>query len=162
MRNVTSLCLLTFPKTLTQARFLCIFMTVKKSIRISVSILLSAIILLSGSGLIIGKMTCLKSGHEFFSAKQAKDCCGDESTQTSLKGKCCDLKNIAFQSQNFVSQNYTHLKTNFASLVDFQFSNLKTFELQISNNKEALLFNPDPPLSRNNSNPLSLLGVFRI
>src|SRR4051812_7948527 len=89
-----------------------------KFVRISTSLLLSLIILLSGSGLIIGKMVCLKSGHVLISANEAKDCCKDEKGKTEFNDQCCDISNFSFQHQQFIGQNQLVVKaSNLSSVV---------------------------------------------
>src|ERR1700754_5160971 len=83
-----------------------------KAVRIATSLLLSLFILVSGSGLIIGKMTCLKSGYVQISVNEAKDCCGDEKTATEFADQCCAISNLAFQQQQFVGQNQLLIKAS--------------------------------------------------
>jgi hypothetical protein len=84
----------------------------KQFSRIATSLLLSLFILVSGSGLIIGKMVCLKSGYVQISANEVKDCCDEEGTATEFTDQCCAISNLTFQQQQFVGQNPLLIKAS--------------------------------------------------
>lgn len=132
-----------------------------KLIHICISIFLSTIILFSGSGLIVGKMVCLKSGYELISLEQAKECCDDDSNETRIDDRCCDISNFVFHPNIFISENKLSIKTITPIHFDF-FSNF--FQDQISfgesiKNKTLL---PDPLLSSRPSIDQSFFCIFRI
>lgn len=107
-------------------------------------------------------MVCLKSGHEIISLNEAKDCCVDESDAASVKGQCCDIKNISIHSQNFIPQNTTHLKTNFAFTINAITPSHQSFQFLLSASSTKKFVASDPPGFADHSNSLSLLGIFRI
>ncbi len=94
------------------------FVKMSKAFRISVSLLLSCLILVSGSGLIIGKMVCLRSGHTVIvpqkmedCCKTADDCCEEETApEFAFEGECCDVKNLAFEAFDFTPVSDISLK----------------------------------------------------
>jgi hypothetical protein len=57
----------------------------KRAFRTGTSLLLSLLILVSGSGLVIGKMEYLHSGYVKILAKEAKDCRCDEKGKLEFK-----------------------------------------------------------------------------
>ena len=125
------------------------------------SILLSTLILFTGSGLIVGKMVCLKSGYELISLEQAKDCCDDNSNKSKIDSRCCDISNFVFHPNIFISENKLSIKTITPIHFDF-FSNF--FQDPISywetiNNKTPL---PDPLSSSRPSIDQSFFCIFRI
>ncbi len=119
------------------------------------------IILVSGSGLVIGKMVCLKSGVVLLSTTEAKDCCKDESGKTEFKGQCCDLNNLTFQHHQFVSQNQVQIKcSQISSPILYQ--ELLFSVPKFSNSKFKSTKYQDPPDLLSANSQLSLLGTFRI
>jgi hypothetical protein len=134
---------------------------VKKPLRISISIFLSALILLSGSGLVIGKMICLKSKHQIIFASEAKECCGKESATTSFHSKCCDVTNIAFHQNNFVPANHLSLKSTSTVITTFLPVNITSLSFCAVSEQQFSLYKNPPPGSGPSSS-LPLLGVFRI
>lgn len=98
-----------------------------KVVHICTSILLSTLILFTGSGLIVGKMVCLKSGYELISLEQAKDCCDDDSNKSKIDSRCCDISNFVFHPNIFISENKLSIKTITPIHFDF-FSNF--FKIQ--------------------------------
>lgn len=132
-----------------------------KFVRISTSLLLSLFILVSGSGLIIGKMVCLKSGYVQISANEVKDCCDDETLTFQYNDQCCDISNFAFEQQQFVGQDQLLLKASHVSslivLPDFLVFSATNFVYPSSN------FSPSgSPDLICGSDALPLLGVFRV
>jgi hypothetical protein len=135
---------------------------VKKALHISLSILLSTIILVSGSGLTIGKMVCLKSGHKIISAKEAKDCCTDGINTASIKDQCCDVSNFNFHPNNFlVSGNFT-LKSPAAVQLFLSAENFQSALISAISPQAIFASNDPPSLDRNSSISLPFSGVFRI
>jgi hypothetical protein len=132
-----------------------------KLVRISTSLLLSFIILVGGSGLIIGKMVCLKSGHVLISANEAKDCCKDEKGKTEFNDQCCDISNFSFQHQQFVGQNQLVVKASSVSsailLPEFLVSSATDLH-----STSQFSFPSDPPELIPGSQALPLLCIFRI
>lgn len=81
-----------------------------KVFRITVSLLLSAFILLGGSGLVIGKMVCFKSGHTVFGTGEMKDCCDRPGEEFAFQDQCCDISNLSFTQEHFEPQPNPVLK----------------------------------------------------
>ncbi|MEO5645391.1 MAG: hypothetical protein ABIQ40_06945 [Bacteroidia bacterium] len=132
-----------------------------KIVRISTSLFLSLFILVSGSGLIIGKMVCLKSGYVQIAANEVKDCCNDQAKAVQFKDQCCDINNVAFQQQQFVGQNQLVVKASDVSsiivLPDFLIFSTANFV------STGTHFSPsDPPDLISGSSALPLLCVFRV
>ena len=69
-----------------------------------ISILLGILILLSGSGISLAKMVCLKSGYVSISLTTPDDCCGEEgcSDETVIDEKCCDISNVSIEVLQYV------------------------------------------------------------
>ena len=133
----------------------------KQFTRISTSLLLSLFILVSGSGLIIGKMVCLKSGYVQISVNEVKDCCDDHEIKNEFAGQCCAISNLAFQQQQFVGQDQLLIKASDASslvmLPEFLAFTTANF------NSSLHYFSPsNPPDLVSGSAALPLLGVFRV
>lgn len=132
-----------------------------KFIRISTSLLLSILILVSGSGLVIGRMVCLKSGYVQIAANEVKDCCDDENITTEFADQCCAISNVAFHQQHFISQNQLLIKaSDVSSLVMLpEFLTFAAVNFDLSQH----YFSPsDPPDFLSGSGALPLLGVFRV
>lgn len=137
------------------------FTPMNKFVRISTSLLLSLFILVSGSGLIIGKMVCLKSGYVQIAANEVKDCCNDDALTFQYKDKCCDISNVGFQQQQFVGQGQLLLKTSDVSslivLPEFLVFSVSNFV------SPTTQFSPSgPPDLISGSAALPVLGVFRV
>jgi hypothetical protein len=133
-----------------------------KVVRISTSLLLSLFILVSGSGLIIGKMVCLKSGYVHISANEVKDCCDDEEEiKTEFTDHCCDISSLAFQQQQFVGQNQLLVKssdvTSLIVLPEFLAFTTANF-----NSSQHCFSSSNPPDLLSGAAALPLLGVFRV
>ncbi|CAN5316304.1 hypothetical protein BH09BAC5_BH09BAC5_11160 [soil metagenome] len=132
-----------------------------KLVRISTSLLLSLLILVSGSGLIIGKMVCLKSGMVIISANEAKDCCEKEDGKSAIKDNCCAINNITFQQQHFVGQNQLVVNSS-AFSIPVSVPEYISPILQNNYFSSHLLFTSDPPELISGSSALPLLCVFRV
>jgi hypothetical protein len=132
-----------------------------KFVRISTSLLLSLFILVSGSGLIIGKMVCLKSGYVQISANEVKDCCDDEEIATEFTDKCCAISNFAFHQQQFVAQDQLLIKASDASslilLPEFQ-----TFITTKAGFSQNYFSSSNPPGMVTGAAALPVLCVFRV
>lgn len=133
----------------------------KQFARISTSLLLSLFILVSGSGLIIGKMVCLKSGYVQISANEVKDCCDHEEIKTEFSDQCCAISNLAFQQQQFVGQNQLLIKaSDVPSLVVLP--EFLVFTTANFNSAQHYFSSSIPPDLITGSAALPLLGVFRV
>ena len=137
------------------------FTSMNKIVRISTSLLLSLLILVSGSGLIIGKMVCLKSGYVQISANEAKDCCTDEELQTQFNDQCCAISNFSFQQQQFVGQDQLLLKSpgNFSLIALPEFLSFQTSSFHFPSQHHCF---SNPPELLSGSSALPLLCVFRV
>lgn len=62
----------------------------------TISIFLGILILVTGSGVSLAKMVCLKSGYTQFSLNEPDDCCphADEVPAISFEEKCCDISSM--------------------------------------------------------------------
>lgn len=131
-----------------------------RTIRITVSLLLSAFILLGGSGLIIGKMVCLKSGHTVFAAREMKDCCDKEDSGFTISDQCCDISHVSFQQNDFLHENQIMLKA--APVISIPFSASLISFCRNTNIQSLTICNSDVPPDLLNSSPQSFLRIFRI
>lgn len=127
--------------------------------RIGLSILLSALILLSGSGMAFGKMTCVKSGHTKYALGELSDCCGKEE-QAKLHAPCCEIHHVVFAQNHFVPEGAAVIKAAFPVKV---FTG--TFAL-VAVPEQHFTFcdgsTTDPPLLPQEQSPQSFFSVFRI
>lgn|GEM_PF-2743279 len=94
---------------------------VKRTLHISLSILLSALVLLSGSGIVFGKMVC--AGDDCCAVvdyKAVEDCCGgdEHEQQAQTRFECCDILNIDLSTDNYFGTQFV-----------FDASQLATFEV---------------------------------
>ncbi len=62
----------------------------------SVSIFLGILILITGSGISLAKMVCLKSGYTSITLTTPDDCCGESEhpEDSVIEEKCCDISNV--------------------------------------------------------------------
>lgn len=93
-----------------------------------VTILLSALILLGGSGISLAKMVCLKSGYTEITLNTPDECCAHEHEHApvTIEEKCCDISNMSVDLENFITSNYSQIiKTDYwlpvAFLINFDF-----------------------------------------
>lgn len=131
-----------------------------KTIRIFISFLLSAFILLGGSGLIIGKMVCLKSGHTVFAAKEMKDCCDLPESGYSFNDRCCDISSASFVQGDFVHTNHTLVKASAAYSICL-FAN-HTPELAANLQQQIFISDVEIPPGRYGESAQVFLSTFRI
>ena len=127
--------------------------------RIGLSILLSALILLSGSGMAFGKMTCVKSGHTKYALGELSDCCGKEE-QAKLHAPCCEIHHVVFAQHHFVPEGEAVVKAAFPVKVFTGAIAIVTVpeqSLVVRDNN-----NTDPPLLPQEQSPQSFFSIFRI
>jgi hypothetical protein len=80
-------------------------------LRHTLTFLLAAIMLVSGSGIVLGKMICLKTGREIVKINSAVDsCCTDEEQETEFEKACCTFINYSIATDNFVQSSLLLLK----------------------------------------------------
>jgi hypothetical protein len=132
----------------------------KRAFRTGTSLLLSLLILVSGSGLVIGKMICLHSGHVIFSASEAKDCCKDENEKPAFKKQCCAISNISFTQNHFETRTTVVVKPVLTSSPALFSEN--NFSVRYLSAYPGKINSRPPPDLFTGSSSLSLLGVFRI
>jgi hypothetical protein len=137
------------------------FTSMNKFVRISTSLLLSLFILVSGSGLIIGKMVCLKSGYVQISANEVKDCCDNGKIATEFNDQCCAINNLAFQQQHFLGQDQLLIKASdvSSSLLLPEFQTFITTKTGFSQNYFS---SSNPPGIITGVAALPMLCVFRV
>jgi hypothetical protein len=81
-----------------------------KGLRLTIITVLSAFILLGGSGLVLCKMVCMKSGMTMISVQYENDCCEDESEEPSFEESCCDVELVYFLQSDFISTQINSVK----------------------------------------------------
>lgn len=131
-----------------------------KALRISVSLLLSVFILLGGTGMVIGKMVCLRSGFTKYDVKTLKACCEKEERGAVVRGNCCDISQVSFHQGNFIPENSTSFKAPLpVAIISATISPLLSgISLTVSPEKLTL---HDPLIPPGHSSQ-SFLRVFRI
>lgn len=72
------------------------FRSMKAWLKSAISIFLGMLILVTGSGISLAKMVCLKSGHIEFSLNEPDDCCprSEHKADVTIDEKCCDISSI--------------------------------------------------------------------
>ncbi len=70
----------------------------------TLSILLGAMILVTGSGVSLAKMVCAKSGYTSISINVPDDCCKHEHEHApvTIEEKCCDISNMKIDILQYV------------------------------------------------------------
>lgn len=85
-----------------------IFAKMKKALRLFVAILLSGIILVTGTGMTFGKMVCIETGYRKLDYKQVEDCClKNRKAPVIVKDVCCDITNIDLKTDGFVTTHFS-------------------------------------------------------
>ena len=118
----------------------------KKRFRKLICLLFSAILLVSGSGLVVGKMTCLKTGKSLVQLSASQNCCGEKSQGTALYGKCCELKNIVFSPGNYVSASHLIFKAQFSSASHFTAMHFLSLDPLAASADRSVNHSPPPRL----------------
>lgn len=136
------------------------FAMMHKALRISVSLLLSVFILLGGTGMIIGKMVCLRSGYTKYDVKTMKDCCEKEEQGAVIRDNCCAISQVSFQQGNFIPENNTSLKAPLPLIVSTAIIAPVLPGISLTASTEDFSVH-DPQIPRGHS-AQSFLRVFRI
>lgn len=77
----------------------------------ALTLVLAAIMLVSASGVVIGKMICLKTGREVVKINSASDsCCPEPEQEAELTKQCCLFKSYAIATDNFVQSSQLFVK----------------------------------------------------
>lgn len=131
-----------------------------QAIRMTVSLLLSAFILLGGSGLIIGKMVCLKSGHTVFAAKEIKDCCDTPETDFSVQAECCDISHVSFEQADFIREHEAFVKASPFTTIRIPADYISLLSAKM--HEPVIAADPDIPPAYYGESPQIFLSIFRI
>jgi hypothetical protein len=76
----------------------------KTAVRFALVLILSVITFVSGSGFVLGKMICLKSGNEIILPGAMDECCaGEDSDQSFISEKCCEISNLTIEQETFIT-----------------------------------------------------------
>jgi hypothetical protein len=76
----------------------------KTAVRFALVLILSVITFVSGSGFVLGKMICLKSGNEIILPGAMDDCCAEEDSDHSfISEKCCEISNLTIDQETFIT-----------------------------------------------------------
>jgi hypothetical protein len=80
--------------------------------KLSVSVLLSLMILIGGSGISLAKMVCLKSGNSVIMMNTPDDCCAHEHEHApvTIEEKCCDISNLNVDALHFLVSSSAHFE----------------------------------------------------
>lgn len=83
----------------------------KTWLKSSISLVLGILILLTGSGISLAKMNCLKSGFIAITLNTPDDCCKheDSNAPVTIDEKCCDISNMNVDILHYVvsaTQNF--------------------------------------------------------
>lgn len=83
-----------------------------------VSILLGALILVTGSGVTLAKMVCLKSGHTEITLNIPDDCCKHEHAHApvTIEEKCCDITNMNVDILQYVVSATQNIQKSFVAI----------------------------------------------
>lgn len=92
------------------------------------SVSISILILITGSGYTISKMECRKSGHSTISIGLIKDCCDPGSgAPCHYKKKCCQITTTLFKANPFVLLKLKSMEVIKIFLSDFAHATLGCF-----------------------------------
>ncbi len=145
------------------------------------AILLAVIFLLSGLGITITSMVCMKSGKGKASFAMIEDCCAKKKevsprAQTDCcnddeeifysepitiikKGECCDINSLSFQLNDF--QSAKKLSIDHPAVFNSLFHSSETLNSSTSENKLSFQYSdlPPPLYGRTLLNYISLLTI---
>jgi hypothetical protein len=77
----------------------------------SITLVLAAVMLLSASGIVVGKMICLKTGREIVKINSASDsCCPEPEQEAELDKQCCLYKSYGIATDNFLQTSQVFVK----------------------------------------------------
>jgi len=110
---------------------------VKTWFKSTISILLGVLILLTGSGISLAKMNCLKSGATEITWNTPDDCCKHEHghAPVTIEEKCCDISNVNIDILQYITSATQNLQK---SLVWFDVPSTLSFFGSAQNDKVCL------------------------
>jgi hypothetical protein len=90
----------------------------KSLFRSTISIVLGVMILLTGSGVSLAKMVCIKSGYMTISVSQPDDCCKHEHDHApvTLEEKCCDVSSMHVAALQFLIASSHNIEKSFVAI----------------------------------------------
>lgn len=77
----------------------------KTWLKSTLSILLGIMILVTGSGVSLAKMVCLKSGYTQITLNEPDDCCQHEHNYApvTIEEKCCDISSLSIELYQYLN-----------------------------------------------------------
>jgi len=95
----------------------------------TISIFLGMLILVTGSGISLAKMVCLKSGYTQITLNTPDECCKHEHEHApvTIESKCCDITSMNVDILHYLVSSSQHLEKSMVwiEITLFQFSSLK-------------------------------------
>jgi len=84
----------------------------------TLSIVLGVMILVTGSGVSLAKMVCVKSGYTSISLNTPDDCCKHEHEQApvTIEEKCCDISSMHVDILQYVVSATQNIEKSFVSI----------------------------------------------
>lgn len=84
----------------------------------TLSILLGVIILVTGSGVSLAKMVCVKSGYTSITINVPDDCCQHEHEHApvTIEEKCCDISSMHVDILQYVVSATQNIQKSFVSI----------------------------------------------
>jgi hypothetical protein len=83
----------------------------KLRFKVIVSVFLSVLILITGSGVSLAKMVCLKSGYTQITLNTPDECCKHEHEHApvTIEEKCCDISNVNVDILHYIVSASQHI-----------------------------------------------------
>jgi hypothetical protein len=119
---------------------------------------MAVLFLVSGMGITMSRMSCLKSGKTRVAFHELKDCCAKKSdVPVAIKENCCDIKTSSLKLANFQSSQKGQLKP--VVVGPFQYNEFSGTSLKphtISPTKEKI------PIPKHGRQLLSFISILTI
>lgn len=120
----------------------------------TISIFLGVLILITGSGISLAKMVCLKSGYTEISFATPDDCCKHEHEHSpvTIEEKCCDISNVSFDILHYIASASQHIEKSVVWTVThatLSYTDYSRIYYRSAENYQNYLYPPDlssPPL----------------
>jgi hypothetical protein len=106
----------------------------KRWLKSSISIFLGILILVTGSGLSLAKMVCVKSGYTQITLSEPDDCCKHEHEHwpVTLEEKCCDISSMDVAMLQYLVSSTQNIQKHIVIEVPTQLFCFDTFEVVVN------------------------------
>lgn len=119
-----------------------------------ISVFLGVLILITGSGISLAKMVCLKSGYTEITLNTPDECCKHEHEHApvTIEEKCCDISNVNVDILHYIVSASQHIEKSVVwtfSQETLSFPDFSRIYNASSENHRNYLFPPElssPPL----------------